>query len=217
MNIIEYEQKFNELKGQQKLTKQYYKNKNTELRESKINYEYLLKAQQIIQDVVQETQNKLKVQLTDIVNLALDSIPFPKKPDYFDMEFIVRRNQTECDLFFVQDNKQMDPVSSSGGGILDIISFGLQIACWSLQSGKKSNTIILDEPFKNLNDPNSELNLKLFVSEMLKLLSEKLKIQFIIVGSNNDFSEIGDKVFSVYLDENKKSKVKIIKDNNNEI
>ena len=45
---------------------------------------------------------------------------------------------------------------------------------------------------------------------MLKKMCETLHLQFIIVGSNNDFTEIGDKVFKVYLDENKNSIVQEI-------
>ena len=209
--INNYKNKFQKLLGERQLLKKQYKEKNTELRNQKINYEYLLEAQIIIQKIVQETQNKLKIHLTDIVNLAIDSIPFPKRPDSFNLEFVVKRNQTECEIYFIENNKKMNPIASSGGGILDVTSFGLQIAAWSLQTGKKSNTIILDEPFKNINDPDSQYNLKEYMSQMLKTISEKLNIQFIIVGSNDDFKEIGDRVFKVYLDENKNSQVKVIK------
>lgn len=211
--INNYKNKFNQLKAERQLLKKQYKEKNSNLKDLKQNLIYLLEAQKIIQETVQETQSKIKIHITDIVNLALDSIPFPNRPDYFDLEFVLRRNQTECDLFLVKNgHKLSDVIYSDGGGIADIVSFALQIACWSLQKGKKSNTIILDEPFKNINDPGNEFNLKEYVSEMIKMISSKLGIQFIIIGSNNDFQEIGDKVFKVYLDENNDSKVKVVKE-----
>lgn len=210
MNINRYNERFIQLKAEKSLLKTQYKQLNSKLKAEKDQYLHLLEAQEIIKEVVQEVQNKLKIHISDIVNLAIDSVPFPKKPDYFDIEFVQKRNQIEGDIYIVQNGIKMNPIQSSGGGLLDIISFGLQIACWSLQIKKKSNTIILDEPFKNINDPNNEMGLKEFVCEMLKKISDKLKIQFIIIGSNNDFTEIGDKVFKVFLNEESISQVKQI-------
>ncbi|MHC4574392.1 MAG: hypothetical protein ACYS76_09725 [Planctomycetota bacterium] len=210
MNIKEYRKILNSKLAQRDLLKKQKKKKNSQLLDDKNKYQILIETQEVIQEVARQTQNEIKIHISDIVNLAIDSIPFEEKPDYFDIEFVIRRNQTECDLFYVQNNKKMNPVQSSGGGLLDITSFGLKIACWSLQVNEKNNTIILDEPFKNINDPGKKLGLMECICEMVKKISDKLNIQFIIVGMNDDFVDIADRVFLCKL-ENKESKIKKIK------
>ncbi len=210
MRIEDYRKILNDKFSQKNLLKQQKKRKNTTLLEFKKEYQELLESQEVIQEVARQTQNEVRIHITDIVNLAIDSIPFEKRPDYFDVDFVTRRNQTECDLFFIENEVKMNPVLSSGGGLLDIVSFALQIACWSLQSKNKSNTIILDEPFKNINDPEKKLNLMESVCEMVRKISEKLNIQFIIVGMNNDFYDIADRVFENTI-ENEVSNIKVIK------
>lgn len=211
MKIDEYRKILNNKIAEKQLLKKQYKERNSLLLNSKKQLNILMKAQEIIQEVARQTQTEIKIHITDIVNLAIDSIPFEEKPDYFDMDFIIRRNQTECDLFYMKNGNKMTPISSSGGGLLDITSFALQIACWSLQFKNKSNTIIFDEPFKNINDPEKKLNLMEFICEMVRKIADKLGIQFIIVGMNDDFVDIADKVFLNTI-ENNESKITVIKE-----
>lgn len=211
IKIEEYREIINNKVAQRQLLKKQYKQKNTLLLNDRKRLQILFKVQEAIQEVARQTQTEIKIHITDIVNLAIDSIPFEEKPDYFDMEFVIRRNQTECDLFYMQNGNKMNPILSSGGGLLDITSFALQIACWSLQFENKNNTIIFDEPFKNINDPEKKLNLMEYICEMVKKISDKLNIQFIIVGMNDTFIEVADKVFLNTL-ENKESKIKVIKE-----
>ena len=58
--------------------------------------------------------------------------------------------------------------------------------------GSTRNTIILDEPFKHLSDDLQPLG-----SEVLKQLSDKLKIQFIIVTHRKEITGVADKIFEV--------------------
>jgi len=203
--INKYKEKLNKLKVEKDFLKKELKSKNSLLLENKKQFENLIKAQNIIQEVAQKTQNEIKFFIIDIVNLALNSIPFENPPDSFEMEFVTRRNQTECDLFYLKEDHRLNPLLSEGGGVLSITSFALLLACWSLQN-KKNNTIIFDEPFKDVNDPGNKLNLMFCIGEMIKKVSELLNIQIIIVGSNGNFNEIADKIFEVKK-ENKTSKI----------
>lgn len=215
MKIEVYRKILNDKISQRKLLKKQYKERNSLLLDEKKRLTLLMKAQEVIQEVARQTQTEIKIHVTDIVNLALGSIPFEERPDYFDVDFVIRRNQTECDLFYMQNGNRMNPLTSSGGGLLDITSFALQIACWSLQFKNKNNTIILDEPFKNINDPEKKLNLMEFTCEMVRKIADKLNIQFIIIGMNDYFVDIADKVFSCTL-ENKTSKITVVKGDNDE-
>lgn len=194
--INQYRNKFNQLKIQKDLLKKELKQKNSKLLEEKKQYENLIKAQEIIQIVAQQTQNQIKIMICDIVNECLQSIPFEEKVGEFGVEFVPRRNQVEMDCFFIENGNKADPMLSQGGGVLSITSFGLLLACWSLQD-RKNNCIIFDEPFKFINDPENKLNTMYYIGEMIKKISKLLDIQVIIVGNNGSFNEIADKLFLV--------------------
>lgn len=93
-------------------------------------------------------------------------------------EFIIeidensQRKQIE---FLVMKNKEkFDPKFELGGGVIDLLSFCLRIAIWSLNPNR--NLILLDEPFKFLSKDKQQL-----IPLLLQKLNEKLKLQFVIV------------------------------------
>jgi len=154
----------------------------------KKKYNDSLKAQALIQKVAKETQQKLEYHIGNVVTMAQAAV-FPD-PYGFELEFVERRGKTECDIWFVKDGERMEPMFSSGGGALDIASFALRCAFWSLK--RTRSTIILDEPMKFL---SRDLQDK--ASEMIKMLSEKLGLQFIIVSHIDELISSADKVFRV--------------------
>ena len=81
-------------------------------------------------------------------------------------------------------------MESSGGGVVDVSSFALRIATWSLS--KTNNVIILDEPFKHLSN-----DLQSRAGEILKRLSEKLKLQILMSTHIEDIIDVADRVFEV--------------------
>lgn len=193
-----YRNKLEQLKGKKSFIKNKLSQKKILLKDKQLSFNITQQTFDIIQKKAFETQNNIKLHITNIVNLAIESIPFENKPDCFDLEFVYRRNQIECDFFYMENNQRLNPLRC-GGGLLDIVSFALRIACLTLRKNK-NNVILFDESFKNINDPDQKRELKYYVSEILKKLSDKLNLQFIIVGSNDDFLEIADKVFQISLD-----------------
>ncbi len=160
-----------------------------------IKYE---KARDIIRLVGIKTQEQLSFHISDIASLALNAIT--TNAYELKLNFIQRRNKTECDLVFVKDGHEMNPISASGGGAVDVASFALRIASWSMQYPKSRNTIILDEPMRYLSaeyQPNA--------SNMIKQLSKKLGLQFIIVTHEPILAEAADKVFKVKQNNGKSS------------
>lgn len=160
-------------------------------------------AQAFIQQVAQETQLQLRINLCQIIQLCIDAV-FPGKY-IFDIDFTIERNRTVARLLFKKDNYEMDPLSQNGGGIVDLVSFALRIALWSI--GKTDNVIILDEPLKNL----QPVDLNKLGFEVIRNLSKKLGLQFIIVnnsiGSEN-LLDVSDKIFEVSMGKDGISKVK---------
>ena len=157
------------------------------------------KAREIIRIVGQKTQEQLSFHISDIVSMAMEAI-FPK-PYELVVEFIQRRNKTECDLYFVRDGNKVDPLTASGVGAVDVASFALRVASWSMMLPRSRNTIILDEPFRYLSENYQEQ-----ASIMLKEISDKLSIQFIIVTHEEVLASYADKIFEVSI---RKGKTKV--------
>ncbi len=148
-------------------------------------------AKTILRDVGLKTQQQLQYHISGIVSLALDAV-LQDDPYEFKVEFIQRRNKTECDLYFERDGNRVDPLMAAGGGAVDVASFALRIASWSMQRPRTRAVIVMDEPFRFLSNNYQEK-----ASAMLKDLSEKLGIQFIIVTHEDILTEYADKVFTV--------------------
>lgn len=151
----------------------------------------LEEAQIILQIVAKETQEQLKYHITDIVQLAIDAC-FPNEY-IFDINFEIKRGKTEAYIVFKKNGHDIDPLDDSGGGVVDLASFALRIAAWSL--GKTDSVIILDEPFRFLSK-----DLQPQAAEIMKQISEKLKLQFIMVTHNKDIVDCSDRVFEVAKD-----------------
>jgi hypothetical protein len=149
-------------------------------------------AKEIIRTVGLQTQQQLQISISDITSLALEAV-FPD-PYTLEVEFIQRRNRTECDLYFMRDGNKVDPLTASGVGAVDVAAFALRIASWSMSTPHSRNTIILDEPFRFLSKNYQEQ-----ASLMLKEISKKLGIQFIIISHEEALTEGVDKVFNVSI------------------
>jgi len=161
-------------------------------------------AREIIRIVGQKTQEQLQFHISDLTTMALESVfddPYKLK-----VEFVQRRNKTECDLKFVNKNLEIDPMEASGVGVINIASFALRVALWSIKKPSPRNVIILDEPFRHLST-----NYQPRASEMVYELSKKLGIQFIIVTHENELAREADRLFEVSI-HNGVSKIKC--DNN---
>lgn len=155
--------------------------------------------QVLLQVTAQETQNGLKVHLEDIVQVALDTC-FPNEYT-FCMQFELKRGSTVCELY-LEDiaGFRMNPMTASGGGIVDVISLALRLAVWTLS--KPDNVIVLDEPFKFLS-----ANLRPLAGAIIKNMSKKFKLQIIMITHDPVLMEIADRTFSVKKNRKGVSKV----------
>ena len=161
------------------------------LSDNKNNFNLLIDAQAFLQDVAQKTQSKLKLQIEDIVNLALETC-FPNEYE-FRIDFNVSRGKTEAELIFLSKltGNKIDPMNASGGGVVDLTSFALRIACYTLQYNI-NNVIVLDEPFRFI---SRDLQDK--AGQILKSLSQKLGLQIIMVTHIPELVNVADKIFEV--------------------
>jgi len=151
--------------------------------------DFSLKAQIVLQAVAKSTQQNLEIHFSELVTLALRSVwDFPLD---FEVKVVARRNKTEVDLLLKENGKgEDDPMENSGGGTLDVASFALRVAFWSLKRNR--NTLILDEPFRNV---SADLETK--VSQMVKKISQNLGLQIIMVSHKDEINYSADKTFIV--------------------
>lgn len=146
------------------------------------------KAREVVTKVGKSIQSGVEGAFTSIVSLALQSV-FGDAYQ-FELRFVERRNQLEAELVLIQDGGECSPIDSVGGGVVDICSLALRIAALIIQQSAK--VVILDEPCRCL---STDLQHK--ASEMIKTLSEKLNIQFIIVTHEEELTACADKTFVI--------------------
>ncbi len=152
--------------------------------------EDLDEARSIFQKASQVTQTQLANQVSVMVSSALAAVF--DDPYTFVLDFVKRRNATECDLWFSKNGKQKKPLDSCGFGAADIASLALRIAYWKLD-GETRNVLILDEPFRNLSI-EKQPKASMMISQLSKMNNG---LQFIIVTHSKKLTAYADKVFKV--------------------
>jgi DNA repair exonuclease SbcCD ATPase subunit len=179
-------------KGQKIQIEQSITTLNQELRDANRDLRRHEQAREIIREVGIKTQQQLSFHISDITSLALEAVF--NEPYELKVEFVQRRNKTECDLYFERNGERIDPLTASGGGAVDMAAFALRIASWSMLRPHTRNVIILDEPLRFLS-----VDLQERASIMIKEISEKLGIQFILVTHNDTLTSYADRTFQVSI------------------
>lgn len=202
MTLQEARNKLERQKGKKLELERLIAKTRVEIRDKRKHLKNLEQVREIIRVVGISTQQQLQFHISDIASLAMESI-FPE-PYKLLLKFVERRNKTECDIVFERNEEEFFPMDASGGGTVDVASFALRIASWSMSLHKTRNTIILDEPLRFLSAEYQEN-----ASEMIKEISKKLGIQFIIVTHESALALNADKTFEVKI-RNGVSKVKTV-------
>ncbi len=179
-------------KGQRKQVQKTISDTTKSLRQLNRELKGHERARGVIREVGMKTQEQLQVHISDITTLALEAVF--DDPYELIAEFVQRRNKTECDLYFSRDVNKIDPLSASGGGAVDVAAFALRIASWSMQHPKSRAVMIMDEPLRFLSTDHQEK-----ASVMIKEISQKLGIQFLIVTHETVLASYADKVFETKI------------------
>jgi DNA repair exonuclease SbcCD ATPase subunit len=203
MNLQTLRSSLDKRKGQKQQLEKTLKEAKESLVINSRNLRRHEQARELIREAGLKTQQTLSYHISEITSLALEAIF--ENPYTLEVNFIQRRNKTECDLFFSRDGNQIDPMDASGGGAVDVAAFALRTASWSMKRPHYRNTIILDEPFKNLSKDYQEKG-----STMLKEVSKRLGIQFIVVTHEECLASFADRTFEVKIGRKGISRVTII-------
>jgi len=165
--------------------------------------EYLIcakEAQTILISEARDTQSEIEEHISKIVTMALAAVevddPSVPKPPEFVARMVERRDNTECDLLFKEGDREDYPKESSGYGYQDIADYALRVDFILLEEEyceeEIRKVLILDEPFRNA---DSRLQYK--ISSMLRMVSEELGFQQIIISHAKDVNIEADKTFHV--------------------
>lgn len=128
----------------------------------------------IAQGVAEEIQTRAHRQIADIVSRSLEAVF--DEPYEFKILFEQKRGRTEASLVFEREGLQVDPMSASGGGVVDVAAFALRLSCLLLSRPPLQRLLVLDEPFRFVSVEYRER-----VRSLLETLAVELDCQFIVV------------------------------------
>lgn len=130
--------------------------------------------QELAQIVAQSIQQQAHSMIAKVVSKCLETIF--DEPYEFQIVFERKRGKTEARLVFERDGMEIDPMTASGGGVLDVASFALRLAAITLTKPHCRKVIIMDEPFRFVSE-----NYRPKIKELLQDLSKEYGFQFIMV------------------------------------
>ena len=111
--------------------------------------EQLQQAQSIVQCIAQAIQQRAHEKIARIVTRSM-AVVFDE-PYEFRIDFDRKRGKTEARMVFVRDGMELDdPLNEVGGGVIDVASLALRLACVMLSKPPRRRLIVLDEPFSNI-------------------------------------------------------------------
>jgi len=131
-------------------------------------------AQKVLQLVAQTVQQSAHKRIAGVVSRCLEAV-FDEPYD-FRIIFEQKRGRTEARLVFVREEMEVDPLTASGGGVVDVAAFALRLSCLMLTRPSLRKILLLDEPFRFVSSGYRER-----VRNMLENLSKDLGVQIIMV------------------------------------
>lgn len=151
-----------------------------------VDVEHAQSAQNTLQHIAQGVQQQAHARISEVVTKCLTAVF--DDPYQFRIDFDRKRGKTEARLVFTRDGMDVDPLTASGGGMIDVAAFALRVACLALHRPKLSPVLVLDEPFKFVSE-----NYRMNVRTMLEEISSELKIQIVMVTHIREL-EVGEVV-----------------------
>ena len=136
-----------------------------------------VQAQQILQSLAQTVQEKVHQRIVEVVSACLSAVF--EEPYLFTIRFEKKRGRTEARLLFVRGELEVDPLTASGGGVVDVAAFALRVAALSLYRPPLSRVLVLDEPFRFVSEQYQPR-----IRAMLEEISQKIGMQLVMVTHN---------------------------------
>ena len=132
-----------------------------------------LAAQELLQETSQAVQQIVHQRISDVVTKCLEAVF--DDPYQFKIAFVKSRGKTDAKLLFVRRGHELDPLTESGGGVVDIAVLALRLACLSMIRPRLRKLLVLDEPMRGLSPQYHRL-----VPPLLETLAWEMGVQFVI-------------------------------------
>jgi DNA repair exonuclease SbcCD ATPase subunit len=182
MNLQDTRKQVDKILHEYRTNKTMLKNEKQLLEEQQQTLTYTEEAQTILQSVAQSLQQQAHLQISKVVSQCLQTVFYDE--DYgFKIRFEKKRGKTEAKLLLLNaGNEVEDPLNEDSGGVLDVASFALRLACLMLAKPKLRRLLVMDEPFKNVS-----YEYRVNVKQMLEKLTADFDIQIIMVTHEQGF------------------------------
>lgn len=145
-----------------------------EAEEARKKSEDALSARRLLQAVAATVQQMAHGQIASVVSRCLEAVF--DDPYKFRIEFVEKRGRTEAKLSFARNGNPIDPMSASGGGVVDVAAFAARMACLLLSRPAKRRLLVLDEPFRFVSR-----DLRPRVKGLIETLADEMQVQFVMV------------------------------------
>lgn len=132
-------------------------------------------AQKVIQGVASGVQTSVHKKIASVVTRCLQTVL--NEQYQFKIYFEQKRGKTEARMVFVDQNgHDIDPMTESGGGAVELAAFALRLVALLMTKPQPRKVLILDEPFRCVSRNHADR-----LRELIESLSKELEMQFIIV------------------------------------
>lgn len=166
--------------------KEKVKEEEDQLQILKQQHDKLLEVQKISQGVAEAVQESAHKQISDIVTRCLEAV-FEGEGFAFSITFEQKRGKTEAKLRLTENGFELDPKVGTAGGVLDVASFALRLACLVLSRPMRSRILVMDEPFKFLDRKTLPR-----MASMLEVMADEMGIQIIMTTHSKILGRIGN-------------------------
>jgi DNA repair exonuclease SbcCD ATPase subunit len=136
-----------------------------------------------------EMQRMVQMNIESLVQQLLSAC-FPEQGYIFQMQLKESRGVLTSELVLLKEGKELDPVMSCGGGVVDVISIALRFGILLVSNVPK--VLFLDEPFKFLSK-----SLRPAISQLIYDLANQYGITIVMISHDPDFIKASNKVFEV--------------------
>ena len=139
-------------------------------------------AQAAAQHIAEATQQQAQGRIAAIVSRCLLAV-FGDDAYDFRIVFERKRGKTEAALLFARGGLEADPLTATGGGVVDVAAFALRLAALMLSRPPARRLLVVDEPFRFV---STEFRPQ--VRRLLETLAEEMGVQIILVTHAPEFS-----------------------------
>lgn len=180
--LSEKESDINKKKGMELLLTSKVSEIKKNIEEINKNLVLYTKCIEVLDLIQKNISGKVKENFENIVTFALKSIVGDKYSFHLNYDRWGGLQEVDFDIKEKGFEHGFNPLDTTGGGIIDIVSIVLRIAVIELYKPKINGFIVLDEPFKHLSTQYRQL-----AAEFIVKLSQKIKRQIILITHINEF------------------------------